>query len=199
MLFVELALIRLTGENVLYLSFFANFILLGSFLGIGIGFVRAGRAGPIYRWTTTLLALLVGLTAAFPVKIDRTGDGLVCFGEFSKSGLPAWLVLPILFIAVAAVMAAIADGTARLFGQFEPLTACRLDILGAIGGTTAFALLAPRGSAHRMGGHRRRAHAHPDRRARSLCRRLDGGAACRAAGSQLLGQSLVSLLPDRDL
>lgn len=142
MLFVELALIRWAGENVVYLSFFANFVLLGSFLGIGIGFLRAGRARPIYRWTPMLLAMLVGLTAAFPVKIDRTGDGIIYFGEFAKSGLPAWVVLPLLFIAVAAVMAVIADGTARVFGSFKPLTAYRLDILGAIAGTTAFAVVA---------------------------------------------------------
>ena len=41
MLFVELALIRWTGENVVYMSFFSNFVLLGSFLGIGLGFLRA--------------------------------------------------------------------------------------------------------------------------------------------------------------
>ncbi len=41
MLFVELALIRWTGANILYLSYFSNFVLLGSFLGIGIGFLRA--------------------------------------------------------------------------------------------------------------------------------------------------------------
>jgi len=142
MLFVELALIRWAGENVMYLSFFANFMLLGSFLGIGIGFVRAGKGKPIYRWSPLLLATLVALTAAFPVKIDRTGDGLIYFGEFTKSGLPAWLVLPLLFLAVAAVMATIADGAARLFKHFEPLTAYRLDILGAIAGTTTFGVLA---------------------------------------------------------
>jgi hypothetical protein len=142
MLFVELALIRWAGENVLYLSFFANFIVLGSFLGIGIGFIRAGKGNPIYRWSPLVLASLISLTAAFPVEIDRTGDGLIYFGEYTKSGLPAWLVLPVLFIMVAAVMATIADGAARLFRHFEPLTAYRLDILGAIAGTAAFGALA---------------------------------------------------------
>src|SRR5437667_9940164 len=41
MLFVELALIRWSGSNILYLSYFSNFILLASFLGIGLGFLRA--------------------------------------------------------------------------------------------------------------------------------------------------------------
>src|ERR1041385_1055990 len=43
LLLVELFLIRWLGSNVLYLSYFSNFVLLGSFLGIGIGFLRARR------------------------------------------------------------------------------------------------------------------------------------------------------------
>ena len=55
MLFVELALIRWSGALVIYLSYFSNFVLLGSFLGIGIGFLRARARvnlfpGPRWRW-----------------------------------------------------------------------------------------------------------------------------------------------------
>ena len=46
MLFVELALIRWTGSNVVHLSYFSNFVLLGSFLGIGVGFLRGRRPVP---------------------------------------------------------------------------------------------------------------------------------------------------------
>ena len=42
MLFLELALIRWSGSNIVHLSYFSNFVLLGSFLGIGVGFLRAG-------------------------------------------------------------------------------------------------------------------------------------------------------------
>ena len=49
MLFVELALIRWTGSNVVYLSYFSNFVLLGSFLGIGIGFLRGKRGSTCSR------------------------------------------------------------------------------------------------------------------------------------------------------
>jgi uncharacterized membrane protein SpoIIM required for sporulation len=41
MLFVELALIRWSGAMVICFSYFSNLVLLGSFLGIGIGFLRA--------------------------------------------------------------------------------------------------------------------------------------------------------------
>src|SRR5881409_2018571 len=51
MLFVELALIRWTGSNVLYLSYFSNFVLLGSFLGIGLGFLRADAKRNLFRWS----------------------------------------------------------------------------------------------------------------------------------------------------
>ena len=44
MLFLELALIRWLGANVVHLSYFSNFVLLGSFLGIGLGFLISRRA-----------------------------------------------------------------------------------------------------------------------------------------------------------
>jgi len=37
MLFTELLLIRWLGANLLHLSYFSNIVLLGSFLGIGLG------------------------------------------------------------------------------------------------------------------------------------------------------------------
>ncbi|HET7636816.1 MAG TPA: spermidine synthase, partial [Candidatus Limnocylindria bacterium] len=73
MLFVELALIRWLGSNVVYLSYFTNFVLLGSFLGIGLGFLRARRRIGLFPWAPVALALLVAFVRLFPVEIDRTG------------------------------------------------------------------------------------------------------------------------------
>ena len=56
MLFVELALIRWAGSNVVYLSYFSNFVLLGSFLGIGLGFLRANRKRDCSRGRHSRLA-----------------------------------------------------------------------------------------------------------------------------------------------
>jgi hypothetical protein len=47
MLFVQLALIRWAGANLVHLSYFSNLILLASFLGIGLGFLRARSARPL--------------------------------------------------------------------------------------------------------------------------------------------------------
>ena len=48
MLFLELALVRWLGSNVVHLSYFSNFVLLGSFLGIGAGFSSRNGSG---RWS----------------------------------------------------------------------------------------------------------------------------------------------------
>lgn len=140
MLFVELALIRWVGSNVIYLSYFSNFVLLGSFLGIGLGFLRAKSKGDLFPWAIVALAFLVGLVLIFPTSIDRSGTQLIFFGGGIK-GLPIWVMLPVVFIAVAAVMALIAQGVARAFAQFEPLEAYRLDIFGSLAGIVAFSLL----------------------------------------------------------
>jgi len=141
MLFTELALIRWTGANILYLSYFSNFVLLGSFLGIGVGFLWASRHPPLFRFAPLALALLVLFVVVFPVEIDRSGSQLVYFGSYGRSGLPAWVTLPIVFVVVAATMATIADGVGRLFGRFPPLVAYRLDLLGSLAGIVAFAVL----------------------------------------------------------
>src|SRR5437660_857278 len=127
-LFIELALIRWTGSNIIYLSYFSNFVLLGSFLGIGVGFLRANARIDLFRWAPVALAFLVAFVLLFPVQIDRSGSSLIFFGDFRRSGLPMWITLPVVFVAVATVMAIIAEGTARIFVRFEPLEAYRLDI-----------------------------------------------------------------------
>jgi SAM-dependent methyltransferase len=140
-LFVELALIRWTGSNVVYLSFFTNLVLLGSFLGIGIGFLRAKAATNLFVWSPVALAFLVGFVLIFPVQIDRTGSDLIFFGEFETTGLPTWVTLPVIFLAVAGVMAVLAEGLARQFVLFEPLEAYRLDIVGSILGIIGFSAI----------------------------------------------------------
>ena len=74
MLFVELALIRWSGALVIYLSYFSNFVLLGSFLGIGIGFLRARSRVNLFPWSPVALALLILFVRAFPVEVIRTGQ-----------------------------------------------------------------------------------------------------------------------------
>jgi hypothetical protein len=101
MLFVELALIRWSGALVIYLSYFSNFVLLGSFLGIGIGFLRARARVNLFPWAPVALALLILFVRVFPVEVIRTGYQILFFGygKFHASGPPTWVTLPIVFLA----------------------------------------------------------------------------------------------------
>src|SRR2546426_1375866 len=131
MLFLELALIRWIGSNVLYLSYFSNFVLLASFLGIGLGFLRANAARDLFPFAPIALTALVAFVRVFPVEIDRSATELIFFGALgTRSGLPPYMTLPLLFLGVAAVMALVGEGVARTFRRFAPLEADRLGILG---------------------------------------------------------------------
>ncbi|HXC50403.1 MAG TPA: hypothetical protein VN634_05935 [Candidatus Limnocylindrales bacterium] len=141
MLFVELALIRWSGSNIVYLSYFSNFVLLGSFLGIGVGFLRSDAKTDRFQLAPIGLGLFVLYVYLSPVTIDRTGESLIFFGELRPSGFPIWATLPIVFLAVAIVMAMIGEGVARQFARFDPLDAYRLDITGSIIGIVVFSSL----------------------------------------------------------
>ncbi|GAB2892139.1 hypothetical protein GCM10027074_70340 [Streptomyces deserti] len=142
MLFVELALIRWAGANVVHLSYFSNFILLGSFLGIGIGFlIPAARGQWLKRWTPIPLALLVILVREYPVQVRQSSDQVIYFTAVKTTGLPEWVTLPAIFLLTAVIMAGIGKITADLFRLLPSLDAYRYDLLGSITGSVSFAAL----------------------------------------------------------
>jgi spermine/spermidine synthase len=135
MLFLELSLIRLVAGQVVYVRFFTNFVLIASFLGIGLGFLRANKTSrDLFSMLPLALLVTVSFVLAFPVE-QRSG---ATHGLRSLPALPDWVVLPILFVLVAFVMTASAAGVARVFGAFRPLEAYRLDIFGSIVGIALF-------------------------------------------------------------
>ncbi|MGW7529392.1 spermine/spermidine synthase domain-containing protein [Streptomyces sp. NPDC054783] len=142
MLFVELALIRWAGANVVHLSYFSNFVLLGSFLGIGIGFlIPAARGQWIIRWAPVPLAVLVVLVRAFPVQVRQSSPQIIYFTSVKTTGFPEWVTLPVIFLLTAVIMTAIGKITADLFRRLPSLDAYRYDLLGSLTGSASFALL----------------------------------------------------------
>ncbi len=142
MLFVELALIRWTSSNNLYLVHLTNFVLLASFLGIGLGFLRADARRDLFPLAPVLLAALVGFVLACPV---RTGTGRggqwELVGLFEMPALPRPLSLAFVFVLTVATLMALAQEVARTFATFEPLEAYRLDVVGSLTGIACFAAL----------------------------------------------------------
>jgi Spermine/spermidine synthase domain len=141
MLFVELALIRWTGANILHLAYLTNFVLLASFLGIGLGFLLAGADRDLFPLAPVVLAVLVALVLAFPVEAVRLSGDRQLVGNFGLPAAPRIVVLPVIFLLTVAIMGAIGQGVARTFSRFQPLDAYRLDVLGSIAGIVAFSAL----------------------------------------------------------
>jgi len=142
MLFLELALIRWTASNVVHLGYFSNFVLLGSFLGVGLGFLRAGRSARAPLYFPIALAVLVVGILKFPVTVDRTGSDLIFFtSELHLAGPPPWLALPLIFLGAAVVMAGPGELVGRCFTELPRLEAYRLDLLGSLLGIVLFTLV----------------------------------------------------------
>src|SRR6516164_7915733 len=138
MLFVELALIRWVTANNVYVTKATNFVLLASFLGIGIGFLNARTGRDYLRWTPVALLALVSFVLAFPVILQTLNVPHPFQGLRGSPALPQPVSLGVVFVLVTAVMAGLGQGTARLFVGFRPLRAYRYDILGSLAGIAAF-------------------------------------------------------------
>lgn len=141
MLFLELALIRWLGANVVHLSYFSNFVLLGSFLGIGAGFLVSRKRWSVWPVSLPLLTALVIGVLRFPVSIERSGSDVIYFTALKVSGPPAWLALPIVFALVAVILAGPAEAVGRCFARLRPLSAYRYDLIGSLAGIVAFSAL----------------------------------------------------------
>ena len=145
MLFIELCLIRWLGANLVHLAYFSNFVLLGSFLGVGLGFLRASRDDlpdrPQPYYSLVLLLGLIGFVSAYPVTVDRESTQVVFFTNIGTSGPPIWVVLPGVFLSVAAITAGPAEIVGSCFRKLERLESYRLDLLGSLAGIASFTLL----------------------------------------------------------
>jgi SAM-dependent methyltransferase len=140
MLFTELALIRWASAHVVYLAYFTNFVLLASFLGIGLGFLRPQRASRWAVWAPLAVAGIVAFVLVFPVQVAHVDRVRGLAGLFGMFALPIWVSLPLIFVGVVVALACIAARVGELLGRFPPLEAYRLDILGSIAGTVTFAV-----------------------------------------------------------
>lgn len=144
-LFVELALIRWMGANVIYLGYFSNFVLLACFLGLGVGFLLTDRRYNLIDWAPVILALLMGLTLASRLEVSLPDSGdVVYFGidpmsETSKLPLP--VILSVIFLGTVSLFAAFGQAIGRCFAPFDPIPAYTIDIVGSLTGIVAFTVL----------------------------------------------------------
>ncbi|MGK2849995.1 MAG: spermidine synthase [Candidatus Limnocylindrales bacterium] len=148
LLFVELLLIRWIPANVIYVGFFRNFLLMASFLGIGVGILwgRDPRRVPISPFGPLLLALVV-LVTQVNVTIHLGSPDEVFFGLSESQGADVnFLILPLLVIVTTVIMAGLAVPLGPLLTSMPPLKAYSVDILGSMTGIAMFTILSAAGT-----------------------------------------------------
>src|SRR3989442_989559 len=144
MLFFELLCIRWIPSYVRYLSYFNNFILLASFLGIGLGMLAARRQRfwfPPFPLLLLLLAIVVAKNR-FDLRIDSTDVLYYGAGEAQSAQAENFIVLPIVFGMVTVCFIPLARSFGRLFTEVKPLTAYTFDIIGSLVGIASFSAIA---------------------------------------------------------
>lgn len=144
-LYAELLCIRWMPAHVRFLSYFTNFILLASFLGLGVGILSARRKLVLGPRTFPLLMLFAAILIAatrFELKIGSAGVLYYGAGESGTAPPENALVLPAAFLLVSLLFVCIGRPLGILLGQVTPpLRAYALDIGGSLAGIAAFFLL----------------------------------------------------------
>src|SRR5262245_57356824 len=143
-LFLETALIRWMPAYVRLLAYFSNFILLASFLGIGIGCLVTPRRRNLTTWFPLALLVLIVAVDRLRLEVAVPSTSTLYFSSGTAAPVVAvesTLLLPLLFVAVAALFVTIAYRMARLLTAHPPLRAYVINLLGSLAGVGAFALV----------------------------------------------------------
>lgn len=152
-LFLELALIRYLSGNVWNMGYFPNLVLMGVFIGMGVGFVLhhrvpQERSHGLLRLSAFVLMLLITLVywkhphvPGFNEYIGTVGEEVYFTAAPEASDNLNFLFFILVFTFVIAIFSLISQRTAKFFRMFPPLTAYTLDILGSCCGILSFMLV----------------------------------------------------------
>ncbi|HLX36073.1 MAG TPA: hypothetical protein VKR30_12630 [Candidatus Limnocylindrales bacterium] len=143
LLYVELLLIRWIPSEVRYIGFFSNFVLMASFLGIGLGILLGRRfQREAIAVFPVLLLVVVGLVTTIQLNVQIRSSNELFFGLAESTAADAnFLVLPFVFALVTAVMASLALPLGPLLRSMPPLRAYAFDIAGSMLGIAGFVTL----------------------------------------------------------
>lgn len=138
-LFLELMVIRWVPSVVRLVAYYANLMLLSSFLGLGVGAMMSGKKWRLFGWFPVLLAVYIGALLLSQQLVLGSSDAEVRFGALGLQWVN-YTILFALFIANALVFAPVGQQMGLLFGTLPRLTAYAWDLGGSLGGTLCFGL-----------------------------------------------------------
>ncbi len=143
-LFLEIALIRWMPAYIRLLSYFSNFILLASFLGIGLGCLLAPARIRLFTWFPLLQAIVIAAVNYFRLEVSVATSGSIYFssGTAAKVVLvESTMLLPLLFVVVAALFTTLAQRMGREMATLPPLRAYTINLAGSLAGVVVLGLI----------------------------------------------------------
>lgn len=141
-LFFELICIRWVPAYVRYLSYFSNFVLLATFLGVGLGILTARRARFWLPPFAMLLLAVVGLVALNRFELQIRSTDVLYWGTGRKvAAQETYWTLPLMFSAITVAFVPLGRTLGQLLRTLPPLRAYALDIVGSLLGIACFFVL----------------------------------------------------------
>jgi SAM-dependent methyltransferase len=141
LLFFELICIRWIPAHIRYLGYFSNFILLASFLGIGLGILASRRSWWLPPFPLMLFLLVVAV-ARNRIEVRLNSTQVLYYGAGEDiARREHYLVLPFVIVLVVLAFIPLARPLGRLLGALPRLQAYAIDIGGSLAGIAAFFLM----------------------------------------------------------
>jgi hypothetical protein len=141
-LFLELTFIRWVPGSVRLVSYYANLMLISSFLGLGLGAMLAERRRNLVRWFPALLAINVLFLAAARHMLLPGSTVELRFFTAPATGATSYLALLGIFFLNAAVFVPLGEQIGLQFRRLQNLRAYAWDLGGSLAGTLLFGLFA---------------------------------------------------------
>jgi hypothetical protein len=140
-LFLELIVIRWVPGTVRLVAYYANLMLISSFLGIGLGAMLSDRRANLIRWLPSLLAAYV-LFLVVSGNVLLPGSSIELRFQAQAVGLVSYLVLVGIFLLNAAVFIPLGEQIGLQFRELANLRAYAWDLAGSLSGTLLFGFFA---------------------------------------------------------
>jgi hypothetical protein len=138
-LFVELMMIRWAPAVVRLIAYYANLILISSFLGLGVGAILGQKRKSLFGWLPVLLLInVVWLLIAHFITLPTSASEHRFYTPAPQ--LVRYVSLVGVFVSNAIVFVPLGQRIGSLFESLAPLLAYSWDLGGSLAGTLCFGL-----------------------------------------------------------
>ncbi len=138
-LFLELMVIRWAPAVVRLIAYYANLILISSFLGLGVGAILGKKRRSLFAWLPTLVLInVVWLLIAHFITLPSTASESRFYTPNPQ--FVRYLSLVGIFVFNAGMFIPLGQRIGAIFEELPPLLAYSWDLGGSLGGTLCFGI-----------------------------------------------------------